>query len=229
MLVHIVEEYSSTTNFEDTFITYKNSYSNLIWEITTQNPTLGATRGKVVIIQDFTASQIHGLLFASFKVVNHKQYVTNWDQYDKWLEVKQQINDAHDKGESYLTFWTGSVGSFPYFVASGKSLPQNGAPRSPTGCTTPGYKSYYPDFPRVACFIGICTIAYEGINILAYNYIVNQNKDYVGILFTDFFGDDLIKKIILLNANLFGKCTSIQTTQGCTVCSLDGDCIVCDE
>lgn len=74
--------------------------------------------------------------------------------------MKDQLNYARSKEESCLTFWTGSVGSFPYFVASGKSSPQNGAPRLATGLTTPGFKKYYPDFPRVACFIGICTIAF---------------------------------------------------------------------
>lgn len=137
--------------------------------MTTQNPTLGDTRGKVVIIQDFVGNSIHGLLFDSFTNLGHKNFGTNWDQYDKWLSVKNHLENADAAGKSYLGFWTGSVGSFPYFVASGKSSPQNGAPRLATGLTTPGFSSYYPDFPRVACFIGICTIAFEGINTLAYN------------------------------------------------------------
>ena len=132
------------------------------------------------------------MLFSSFTVLGHKNFGTNWDQYDKWLSVKNFISDANSAGKSYIGFWTGSVGSFPYFVASGKSSPQNGAPRLATGLTTPGFSSYYPDFPRVACFIGICTIAFEGINILAYNYFISMNYNFMGISFVDFFGDSLI-------------------------------------
>jgi len=84
-------------------------------------------------------------------------------------------------------------------VASGKSSPGNNHPRLATGLTTPGFKKSYPDFPRVACFIGICTIAFEGINILGYNYIVNNNVGYTGIIFTDFMGDDLIRKLVGMN------------------------------
>lgn len=95
--------------------------------------------------------------------------------------------------------------------------------------TTPGFKSYYPDFPRVACFIGICTIAFEGINILASNYINNNGINYIGIFFTDFAGDTLISSSIAKNLNLFGKCTSVQLIQGCTACSTAGICIACND
>lgn len=99
------------------------------------------------------------------------------------------------------------MGSFPYFVASGKSSPQNGAPRLATGLTTPGFSSYYPDFPRVACLWSLCTIAFEGINILGYDYFTGKAYDYIGIVYTDFFGDSLISKVISMNSNLFGVCT----------------------
>jgi 1-phosphatidylinositol phosphodiesterase len=86
VLMHIVEEYNPSGNsgtFEDVFITYKNAFSNLIWTPTTQNPTLGMTRGKVVIIQNFPGA-IHGLLYSSFTTIEHKSYSTNWDQYSRW-------------------------------------------------------------------------------------------------------------------------------------------------
>lgn len=180
-----------------------------------------------MIIQNF-AGAIHGLLYGSFTSIGHKNYGTNWDQHDRWLNIKAFINGAAVAKSSRISFWTGSVGSFPYFCASGKSSPQNGAPRLATGLTTPGFSSYYPDFPRVACFIGICTIAFEGINILATNYLNNNNIAYWGIVFTDFAGDVLISTAISKNGALFGKCTPTQISQGCTACSTAGLCIACN-
>lgn len=231
VLVHIVEEYDASGNsrsFEDTFISYKNAFSSLIWTPTTQNPSLGMVRGKVVIIQNF-AGAVHGLLYGSFTTIEHKKYSTNWDQHDRWISIKTFIADTAAAKSSRLSFWTGSIWSFPYFCASGKSSPQNGAPRLPTGLTTPGFKSYYPDFPRVACFIGICTIAFEGINILASNYISANGFSYLGIVFTDFAGDVLISNFISLNGNLFGKCSATQVANGCTSCSTAGACLSCDD
>lgn len=144
------------------------------------------------------------------------------------MSIKTFISSTSTAKSSRISFWTGSVGSFPYFCASGKSSPQNGAPRLSTGLTTPGFSSYYPEFPRVACFIGICTIAFEGINILGYNFINSMGYNYLGIIFTDFAGDTLINSFISKNGNLFGKCTALQISQGCTACSLTGVCIACN-
>lgn len=186
------------------------------------------TRGKVVIIQNFVGA-IHGLLYGSFTTIEHKNYGTNWDQHDRWLNIKSFITATSTAKTSRISFWSGSVGSFPYFCASGKSSPQNGAPRLATGLTTPGFSSSYPDFPRVACFIGICTIAFEGINTLASNFLNSNNYAYWGIVFTDFAGDTLIQNSILKNAGLFGRCTATQKSQGCTACSTAGLCIACND
>lgn len=70
--MHIVEEYDATGNsrsFEDTFIMYRDMFSDLIWNPTTQNPTLGMTRGKVIIIQNFDGNNIYGLLYDSFTTI----------------------------------------------------------------------------------------------------------------------------------------------------------------
>jgi 1-phosphatidylinositol phosphodiesterase len=231
VLIHVVEEYSpsgNTRTFEDTFISYKNTYSTIIWNPTTQNPVLGEVRGKIVIIQDFSGLSIHGLMYSTFTVLPHKWFSTNWDQYDKWMAVKSFLASSNTVGDSMLSFWTGHGGSFPYFVASGKSSPGNTAPRLATGLTTPGFSSSYPDFPRVGCFIGICTIAFEGINILGYNYINNNNLKYLGIVFTDFLGDILLQKAVGLNVGKFTPCPGSLLTQGCTFCTSTGQCLGCN-
>lgn len=209
-------------------MSYYNNFLDIIWTPTSQNPFLGEVRGKVVIIQDFTASAIYGLLYSTFTVLPHKTYSTNWDQYDKWLAVKSFLVSANAAASSRLSFWTGNVGSFPYFVASGQSSPSNGDPLLSTGLTTPGFKSSYPDFPRVACFIGICTITFQGINNLAFNYVLNNNLTYMGVVFTDFIGDDVITRTINLNKGKFVPCPATQITQGCSYCSSTGQCLGCN-
>ncbi len=181
-----------------------------------------------MIIQDFSGVSIHGLMYSTFTVLPHKWYNTNWDQYDKWTAVKSFLSASNAAGESRLSFWTGHGGSFPYFVASGKSSPGNSDPRLATGLTTPGFSKSYPDFPRVACFIGICTIAFEGINILGFNYINSNNLNYLGIIFTDFVGDALLQKVMSLNVGKFTPCPSSLLTQGCTFCTSTGQCLGCN-
>ncbi len=118
-------------------------------------------------------------------------------------------------------FWTGHGASYPYFVASGRSS-ANGNLLS-TGLTTPGFKSSYPDFPRVACFIGICTIAFEGMNLMAYRFIVNKNYAYTGIIYADLYGDDLVRMALGKNTAIYAKCSATLANQGCTLCQL-GTC-----
>ena len=135
---------------------------------------------------------------------------TNWDLYDKWVTVKSFAAGTNAAKKSRIAYWTGQGGSYPYFVASGKA--STGGSRLVTGLTTPGFRSRYPDFPRVGCFIGICTIAFEGINILGYDYINSQNFGYTGIIYTDFYGHDLV--IMTMNKNLgtYAKCTLTQAS-----------------
>lgn len=61
----------------------------------------------------------------------------------------------------------------------------------------------FADFPRVACLINVCSIAFEGINVLAYDKFLgpNHKPKYVGIIMTDFPGDGLINAIINVNHN----------------------------
>lgn len=113
-------------------------------------------------------------------------------------------------------------------MASGKSTTNNTAPRLNTGLTTPSFSSNYPDFPRIACYYGICTIVFEGINILGYNYITSQNYSFIGIIYTDFYGDDLILLSISLNQVKFPSCNITLINKGCTLCSSNGTCIKCN-
>lgn len=153
---------------------------------------------------------------------------TNWDLHWKWMTVKEHLDKAINgySDTFYINHLSASGGSFPYFVASGRISAGTSSSRLATGLTTPGWKNTYPYFPRVNFFIGICTIAFEGTNILArnetrkinaiiklsniinsvpVNISVNKKetvKIMVGIIMADFPGESLIQEIIKNNVKL---------------------------
>lgn len=50
----------------------------------------------------------------------------------------------------------------------------------------------------------------------------------MGIVYTDFFGDDLLKSFITSNNGIYAKCTAAQNSHGCNLCSTADVCISCD-
>ena len=204
VLMRVKEEYDpvgNTRSFEDTFAAYAQRYPNLLWQSNSANPSLGQVRGKAVVLQNFSGYQSWGIYYNSLNIQDDYNVTTNWDLYSKWTKVKNQLANASQGayGTIYMNYLSASGGSFPYFIASGNSSPQTGAPLLSTGLTTPGFKSSYPEFPRVACFIGICTIAFEGTNRLASERLAGTTYGRVGILMTDFPGKQLIQNVISHN------------------------------
>lgn len=209
IFMRIKQEHSEVSNhtFNQTLNQYMDRYPGYFFDSqnrTNTNPTLAEMRGKIVILLNVGGSST-GLNYSNdFNIQDDYSLSTNWDLYDKWLQVKNQLNKAnteHNKGfkTKFINYLSGSGGSFPYFVASGHSNPATGAPRLATGLTTPGWSGSYPDFPRVNCFIGICTIAFEGTNILTADYIANHDLQYVGFVVADFPGKGLINNVIKTN------------------------------
>lgn len=100
----------------------------------------------------------------------------------------------------------------PSFVASGHfPLPGTGKARLTTGYQAPP-SSRWPNFPRLSCvdlgFEKVCTIYYEGMNVLMSKRLKNLLNAYeddpsithrVGIISMDFPGLTLIKRIVALN------------------------------
>jgi len=207
--------YGNSNTFEDSFLQVHNEFSSLnpqlFWRPSGFSlPTLGEARGKIIILQQFSSRSPYGWSYhhADNDIQDEYTMNTNWDLYSKWEAIKNHINKAMASGGSrglFMNYLSASRGSFPYFVVSGKSSPQMGAPRLMTGLTTPGWKNTYPDFPRVNCFIGICSIAFEGTNILTAQYLAEirqkeiSRKPYVGIIVTDFPGPALIEAVVQLN------------------------------
>jgi len=215
----------NTMTFEEVFSVYHSRYSYVFWNNTHPeskagpvNPTLGELRGKVVVLQDFTASQSYGLAYNSLNAQDNYNLTTNWDLYNKWTNVKDQLALANlvgqlclpgiscmtllpgNENKLYINYLSGATGVFPYFVASGKSDPSTSGPLLPTGKTTPGWNSW-PDFPRTNCLGSLCTIAFEGTNNLTFNWLAAGGKKRVGIIMADFPGIGLISQVIALNRN----------------------------
>ena len=203
-----------TRSFEDTFkIAYWEPRSNLFWNpnksTNKTNPKLSETRGKIVVLQKFDAKGTYGVRWPdNFEIQDEYHLNTNWDLYDKWTKVKDHLTNANNSDPSnrktFINFLSGSGGSFPYFVASGQSSPGTNAPRLLTGRTTPGWKNSWVDFPRIGCVkivFTVCSIAFEGTNILSAERIGKgkEFKKYVGMIMADFPGKDLIEGIISLN------------------------------
>lgn len=211
----------NTNSFEDAFLEqvynhFRTASPGIFWEGYGM-PTLGQARGKIVILHAFPAGRAYGVPYSSADIQDEYTLKTNWDLYDKWLKVKGQLDKAAATGPGkrmFINYLSASGGSFPYFVVSGKSSSGTGAPRMTTGFTTPGWKDKYPDFPRVNCFAGICTIAFEGTNTLSAQHIrwlAKEREDvarkkgvpgtptFVGILMTDFPGPQLMDAVTRLN------------------------------
>lgn len=165
--------------------------------------TLREARGKYIVISDNSQFDPYGISYSNFAKQDEYNLKTNWDLYKKWEAVKAQLYTTRNGNlwQFYINYLSGSGGSFPYFVASGHVDPGTSASRLSTGLTTPGWKDSYPDFPRVNCFIGICTIAFEGTNILTRDYLKAYpgRKRNCGVVIGDFFGTDLIKTILSEN------------------------------
>jgi 1-phosphatidylinositol phosphodiesterase len=220
VLMRIKDEHdgSNTRTFDSVFGDYWNSYRSYFWQNASHetNPTLGELRGKIVVLQDFTSSNSYGLSFGSINKQDNYQLNSNWDLYNKWTDVKNQLTLANlvgsfcpiptscvtflpgNENKLYMNFLSGATGVFPYFVASGKSNPSTGGPLLATGKTTPGW-SDWPDFPRVNCLGSLCTIDFEGTDNLTYNWLAETGRKRVGMIMADFPGAGLIQQVINLN------------------------------
>lgn len=179
---------------------------------------LGVARGKFIILVNDGAFKGYGLDYPSFEIQDNYKLNTNWDLHWKWNQVRDHLLKScyGDKTKFYVNYLSGSKGSFPYFVASGHILPGTNADRLWTGLVAlKSDTKMYPDFPRLNCFLGICSIYFEGTNILTnyFLFLINQFREFgrsepqrtVGIIMADFPGTSLIYEIIMNNWIIAGR------------------------
>ncbi|XP_031622572.1 uncharacterized protein LOC116340289 [Contarinia nasturtii] len=186
-------------------VKYKQTYLK-----TTENIELGEARGKFIILYNNLDFYDYGINYSICNIQDSYIFTSNWDLYNKWEKIRAHLDKARingNKSEFYINYLSGAVGSLPYFVASGHNSRWTTASRLATGLTTSLWPHIYPDFPRVNCFMDICTIAFEGTNILTRDYIKNiqSSNRTIGIIMADFPGSSLIHEIIHNNYALNKK------------------------
>lgn len=206
LIVQMKQEYSSVGDYEFSKIynKYRIWYDSYIWKSNNKIPTLNEVRGKIVIMNRWYDGGLDyhvGLHWDIFvDALDEYHLRDNWALYDKYEHIKNRLSRLTvDPNKFKVTFLSGSGGSFPYFVVSGHSSPGTHDHALLTGLTTPGWNSCCPDFPRISCFIGICSIIFYGTNILTYKYLLKHRPKFSGIIMTDFPGDEFISLIIHIN------------------------------
>ena len=204
IIMRFKQENSSASDIQmkKVFDLYYNRYKDLFWKPSGDtNPTLDSIRGKLVLLSDVLSLNVYGLNYRNVEVQDYYNLNTNWDLYSKWEKIKDHaLKMALNKTKLSLNHLSaGSAGVMPYFVASGHSSPQTGAPRLLTGLTEPAFSSYYPEFPRVSQAGELSSIAFEGMNTMYADFLERKPVKYTGIIAADFPGERLINAIIRYN------------------------------
>jgi 1-phosphatidylinositol phosphodiesterase len=225
VLMRIKDEADPATAGFDTLVKANLDKYSRVYRGTSNNPALRDIRGKIVVLQNFTSSTRFGIPWSSLTIQDQYNLGTNWDLANKWRAVKAHLDAAQNgsRTTTYVNFLSGSGGSFPYFVASGHSDPGTGSPNLLTGWTRGiintcgGSSQCIPEYPDVNCFLGTCSVAFEGTNILTMNEINRRARpNRFGIIMSDFPGRGLIQAVIaannysgLLKGQESGRCVDV--------------------
>jgi 1-phosphatidylinositol phosphodiesterase len=192
----------------------KDLLSGSYYDGTSTNPTLKDMRGKMVLlVNDFSALGPMKWNGAGQDIQDEYDLGDNWDLATKWRShVIPQLNEADAvrtnstaRDTIFINFLSAANGGFPYFFASGHSSWETRAPRLLTGWTRGpggtcgGAEQCLREYPSVNCAGELCSVAFEGINILARDYIRHSVKDHTGIVMADFPGSELIGEIVAMN------------------------------
>lgn len=185
--------------FEERFRTVLEQYIHNNYIPQSNNFKIGDARGKFVFIRDFNVTSRIGIERGSLFIQDSFRLSDNWALYSKWEKVLNHFNQLQHNASISLNYLSGSVGSFPYFVVSGKSSYGTHAPLLLTGVVTTN-RNKWPDFPRTACLGTLCSIQFLGTNPLTSNWISRQAEGTkLGIVVTDFPGGLLVNNIIQNN------------------------------
>ena len=221
VVMRIKPENGTDDDFASHVVEELATYDALMYKGGSSNPALLDMRGKIVVLQNFNGDASAATTFISYGDVDWQDNYSlgdNYDLADKWNDdIKAQFakSDAlpGNPGQIYGNFLSASGGGFPYFFASGHSSHETGALRLATvwtwdnvsGGSCKNSSQCIPEYPRLDCTAGplkTCTVYFEGLNILAQNYINNSIKWRTGIVFADYPGAGLIKAIIDVNSRV---------------------------
>lgn len=206
IIMRFKQEHTSATDSEmlELFNKYYDKYKDLFWDIENSenkdNPYLKELRGKICLLSDVHSIK-NGINYSKINKQDNYHLASNWELYLKWEAIKNHIDNSEngDENKIMMNYTSASGGAFPYFVASGHSTSSTYGVRLATGLTEPGFKSYYPDFPRTGKIGVFSTILFEGTNTLTADYLNNKSIKRSGIVVSDFPGERLINEIIQCN------------------------------
>ena len=197
MRVQMERKENEQGTFESVFLGYYGKYKDRFANyFDGDSPTLGQVRGKIVLLQEFAASKYYGLKYHSFRIQDDFYIPTAFQMYDKWQAIKKSLEEAARDQVSRISYLSANGGVTPLFAATGHMSEATGGDHLSTGLTTPAFNHMFPEYPRWSCFLGMCSIYYEGQNILARDYLVQNPNAYCGIVVADFPGASLINTII---------------------------------
>lgn len=210
ILFRVKEEHQADSNvvvsLPEVFDRYMKKFSSTHLKAPRSNVTLGEARGKFVVLSNVSNLNPYGLSYGDFDIQDESTLTTNWGLHEKYIKVMHQLYRAAagDPNMFYVNYLSGSVGAFPYFVASGHVSHGTDAPRLSTGLVSVGKVDWYARFPRTTCVLRVCTISFEGTNVLTRDDLkglneIGTSKRTVGIIMADFPGESLIANIIANN------------------------------
>ncbi|RGP43747.1 hypothetical protein BTW32_29450 [Bacillus thuringiensis] len=204
ILMRLKEEHDPETgsaSFETILTRYWNLYNSYFWDPKSSNPKLKDVRGKIIIIQNFSASKSFGISYNSLVIQDHDNVDDAPDaMYDKWNRVKSHLQSANNsnKTQIYLNHLSGNGGyngAKPWFVSSGYNSRGTDSIKK---LIQESNSSKWPDYPRG--YYG--QVFYGGTNLLTKEFIPRLGLQHVGIIAADFPGKGLIDTVVKLNGRL---------------------------
>ncbi|WP_255293913.1 phosphatidylinositol-specific phospholipase C [Bacillus toyonensis] len=196
-------------SFEQIFKNYKDRNASYFWDPNSvlsserNNPELGDVRGKIVLLQNFTASQEYGINYGSLNIQDNFEVGSGPNgMYEKWNAVKNHLlhaNTNSNDGKIYLNHFSGTGGAtallnnfYPWFIASGKESRNTNSNQKLIQKNT---TIEWADFPRDTNG----QVFYGGMNTMGTDFIQKSGIKHAGIIAADFPGSGLIDNIIRLN------------------------------
>ena len=208
VVMRIKKENGKIPDFASVVEAEMDAFENLFYNGESTNPTLNQVRGSVVLLRDYDGST-RGISWQTLDIQDEFRISSNWALASKWNAVRNQFIDTdNESNDLSVNFLSASVGSFPYFVASGKSSWETYAPALLTGWTD---ASFWPfntcdqnnacivEYYRTNCAWRVCSVAFKGTNLMAREFIESTMRQKVGIVMADFPGPNLISAIIDTN------------------------------
>ncbi len=200
--------HSHEQEFYHTFLKSLEPYKSKNFIPEANNFTVAEGRGKFIFIRgEFNAFSRIGISQNELPIQDNYILTSNWDLYRKWQDAKNHFESIQSSDELSLNYLSGAVGSFPFFVASGKFTDGTHGSQLWTGICSSD-TSIYPDFPRASCTGSFCCIDFLGMNMLTSQWISEHENQRLGIVITDFPGGRLVDRIIQNNQRLLPKKTA---------------------